>query len=132
MVTVFWDAQGIWFLKFKTRGTTTENSKVYCLTLKKFKRGIHNKHYGLLNSGVVLLQGIARPHTPVRTQEVLHKFKRNVFQHPPYSPYMAHSDYHLFSSMKQSFNESISLTLRSLKTQLHIGLNRRRLLFKQK
>ncbi|GFY18823.1 mariner Mos1 transposase [Trichonephila clavipes] len=100
MVTVFWDVQGILLIEFMTRGTTI-NSEVYCRTLKKLKRAIQNKLRGLLSSGVVLLHDNARPHTAVRTREVLRKFKWDVFQHLPYSPDLASSDYHLFTAMKK-------------------------------
>ncbi|GFY25996.1 mariner Mos1 transposase [Trichonephila clavipes] len=115
MVTVFWDVQGILLIEFMTRGTTI-NSEVYCRTLKKLKRAIQNKGRGLLSSGVVLLQDNARPHTAVRTREVMRKFKWDEFQHPPYSPDLAPSDYHLFTAMKKWLGESISLTMRNLKT----------------
>ncbi|GBM28212.1 Histone-lysine N-methyltransferase SETMAR [Araneus ventricosus] len=69
MVTFFWDAQGIFLIEFMTRGTTI-NSEVYCRTLKKLKRAIHNKRRGLLSSGVVFLHDNTRPHTAVRTGEV--------------------------------------------------------------
>ncbi|GBM15856.1 Histone-lysine N-methyltransferase SETMAR [Araneus ventricosus] len=100
MVTVFRDAQGILLIEFMTRGTTI-NSEVYCRTLKKLKRTNQNKCCSLLSSGVELLHDNARPHTAVRTGEVLHKFKWDVFQHPPYSPDLAPSDFHLFTAMKK-------------------------------
>ncbi|GBM90647.1 Histone-lysine N-methyltransferase SETMAR [Araneus ventricosus] len=100
MVTVFWDAQGILLIEVMTRGTTI-NSVVYCRKLKKLKRAIQNKRRGLLSSGVVLLHDNARPHTPVRTGQVLRKFKWDVFQHSPYNPDMAPSDFHLFTAMKR-------------------------------
>ncbi|GBN55167.1 hypothetical protein AVEN_231701-1 [Araneus ventricosus] len=83
-----------------TRGTTI-NSEVYCRTLKKLKRAIQNKRCGLLSSGVVLLHDKARPHTAIRTGEVLRKFKWDVFQHPRYNPDLAPSDFHLFTAMKK-------------------------------
>ncbi|GBL77715.1 Mariner Mos1 transposase [Araneus ventricosus] len=100
MVAVFWDAQGILLIEFMTRGTTI-NSEVYCRTLKKLKRAIQNKSRGLLSSGVVLLHDNARPHTALRTGEVLLKFKWDVFQHPSYSPNLTPSDFHLFTAMKK-------------------------------
>ncbi|GFX44862.1 uncharacterized protein C05D11.1 [Trichonephila clavipes] len=100
MVTVFWDVQGILLIEFMTHGTTI-NSEVYSRTLKKLKRAIQNKRCGLLSSGVVLLHNNVCPHTAVRTREVLCKFKWDVFQHPPYSPDLAPSDYHLFTAMKK-------------------------------
>ncbi|GBO16096.1 hypothetical protein AVEN_260423-1 [Araneus ventricosus] len=83
-----------------TRGTTI-NSEVYCRTLKKLKKDIQNKRRGLLSSGVMLLHDNARPHIAVRSGEVLRKFKWDVFQHPPYSPDLAPSDFYLFTAMKK-------------------------------
>ncbi|GFU72919.1 histone-lysine N-methyltransferase SETMAR [Trichonephila clavipes] len=100
MDTVFWDVQGILLIEFMTRGTAI-NSEVYSRTFKKLKRTIQNKRRGLLSSGVVLLHDNARPHTAVRTREVLRKFKWDVFQHPPYSPDLTQSDYLLFTAMKK-------------------------------
>ncbi|GBN77800.1 Histone-lysine N-methyltransferase SETMAR [Araneus ventricosus] len=115
MVTVFWDAEGILLIEFMTHETTI-NSEVYCRTLKKLKRAIQNNRRGLLSSGVVLLHDNARPHTAVRTGEVLRKFKWDVFQHPPYRKDLALSDFHLFIAMKKWLGDSISLTMRNLKT----------------
>ncbi|GBM26680.1 Mariner Mos1 transposase [Araneus ventricosus] len=100
MVTVFWDAQGILLIEFKTRGATI-NSKVYFRTLKKLQRAIQNKRRGLLSSGLVLLHDNRNRSSAVRTGEVLRKFKWDVFQHPPYSPDMAPSDFNLFTAMKK-------------------------------
>ena len=40
------------------------------------------------------------PHTANRTRERLDHFGLEVFDHPPYSPNLAPSDYHLFPNMK--------------------------------
>jgi histone-lysine N-methyltransferase SETMAR len=50
----------------------------------------------MLTSGVVLLHDNARPHTPAHTRAVLENFNWE-FDHPPYSPVLAPSDYHLFT-----------------------------------
>jgi histone-lysine N-methyltransferase SETMAR len=54
----------------------------------------------MLTSGVVLLQDNARPHTAARTQALLEHFNWELFDHPPYSPDLASSDYHLFTYLK--------------------------------
>ncbi|GFR07602.1 histone-lysine N-methyltransferase SETMAR [Trichonephila clavata] len=81
-----------------SRGTTI-NSEVYCRTLKKLNRAIQNKRRILPNSGVVLLDDSKCPHTAVRTRQILHKFKWDVFQHSPYSPDLAPSDYTLLTAL---------------------------------
>jgi hypothetical protein len=45
---------------------------------------------------------ITRVHTARATQEFLHSFKWEVLAHPPHSPDLAPSDYHLFSKLKAS------------------------------
>lgn len=100
MATVFWDAKGVLLVDFMERGTTI-NSEVYCETLKRLRRAIQNKRRGMLTSGVVLLHDNARPHTARKTGELLERFNWDIFSHPPYSPDLAPSDFHLFPCMKR-------------------------------
>ena len=50
--------------------------------------------------GVVLLHNNARPHTAARTNALIKLFNWEIFEHPPYSPDLAPSDYHLFTKIK--------------------------------
>jgi histone-lysine N-methyltransferase SETMAR len=50
--------------------------------------------------GVVLLHDNARPHTADRKNSLIKLFNWEIFDHPPYSPDLASSDYHLFTKMK--------------------------------
>jgi len=65
----------------------------------------------------------ARPHTSLRTQEALFKFGWIVLPHPPYSPDLAPSDFHLLGPLKDALrgtrfedNESV---IRAVRTWLH-------------
>jgi len=51
----------------------------------------------------MLLHDNARPHTAAhtRTVETLHDLKFEVLKHPPYSPDLAPSDFHLFGPMTE-------------------------------
>ncbi|KAJ4431203.1 hypothetical protein ANN_19800 [Periplaneta americana] len=42
----------------------------------------------------------ARPHTAASTRELLDQFGWEIFDHPPYSPDFAPSDFHLFTKLK--------------------------------
>jgi hypothetical protein len=42
----------------------------------------------------------ARPQTKARTNALIKLFNWEIFDHPPYSPDLAPSDYHLFTKMK--------------------------------
>jgi len=50
--------------------------------------------------GVALLHDNARPHSAARTSDLIKLFNWEIFDHPPYSPDLAPSDYHLFTKMK--------------------------------
>ena len=109
MCTVFWDRQGVLLVDFLSRGQTI-NANSYCETLKKLRSAIKNKRRGMLSRGTVFIHDNARPHTANVTKQLLADFAWEQFNHPPYSPDLAPSDFHLFLHMKsfmggQNFNE---------------------------
>jgi hypothetical protein len=61
---------------------------------------IQNKRHGMLTSGVVLLHDNARPHTAACFPALLEYFSWELFDHPPYTPFLALSHYHLFIYLK--------------------------------
>jgi hypothetical protein len=69
-------------------------------TVNKLRRSIQNKWCGMLTKGVVLLHDKARPHTAARTNALMNLFNWEIFDHPPYSPDLPPSGYHLFTKMK--------------------------------
>jgi hypothetical protein len=99
MATVFWDK------KFMQQETTIV-SQVHCETLKEnaFRsRVIQNKRSGMLISSVALLHDNACPHRAARTWALMEHFNWELFYHPPYSPDLTLSDYHLFTYPKNWF-----------------------------
>lgn len=100
MCTVFWDRKGVLMVDFLPRGDTI-NSMTYCETLKKLRRAIQNKRRGMLTKGVILLHDNARPHAANRTQDLIREFGWEQLDHPPYSPDLAPSDYHMFLHLKK-------------------------------
>jgi len=50
---------------------------------------------------VLLLHDNARPHTAAHTVDTLRALKFDVLKHPPYSPDLAPSDFHLFGCTKE-------------------------------
>lgn len=100
MATVFWDSKGILLVEFMERGATI-NADSYVETLKNLRRAIQNKRRGLLSSGVIFLHDNARPHSAQKTKALLEQFKWDIFSHPPYSPDLAPSDFHLFMHLKK-------------------------------
>jgi transposase len=100
METVFWDRKGVLMVGFMQQETRI-TSEVYCETLKKLRRAIHNQRCGMLTYGVlvVLLHNNANPHKAARTRALLEHFNWELLDHPPYSPDLAPSDYHLFNHL---------------------------------
>jgi hypothetical protein len=76
------------------------NAGAYCDTLKKLRRAIQNKRRGMLSRGVVWLHDNARPHTAAATQHLIVTFVWKQFDHPPYSPDLAPSDFRVFPHLK--------------------------------
>jgi hypothetical protein len=62
---------------------TTITSEGYCKTLRKLHRAIQNKKRGMLTSGVVLLQDLARPYTAAHTQALLYSPDLALSKLPP-------------------------------------------------
>ena len=100
MATVFWDRKRILLTDFLECGLTI-NADAYCEPVGKLRRAIQNKRSGMLSSWILLLHDNARPHTAARTAQLLQQFRWEVYDHPPYSPHLAPSDYHLFMHLKK-------------------------------
>jgi histone-lysine N-methyltransferase SETMAR len=90
--------------------TAAHSQKGIGETVKKLHREIQNKRHGMLTSGVVLHDN-ARPHTAAHSRALAEHFNWESFDHPPYSPDLAPSDYHLFTYLEnflrsQRFNNN--------------------------
>ena len=76
------------------------NSDLYCQQLDRLNAALMQKRPSLINRGrIVFHQDNARPHTYLVTYQKLRELGWEVLLHPPYSPDLAPSDYHLFLSM---------------------------------
>ena len=100
MATVFWDIEGVILVGFMPKGSTI-NSDVYIDTLRKLKARLRRVRPHLDMSEVLLQHDTACPHTSLKTHEVIAFFGWTRVTHPPYSPDLAPSDYHLFGPLKE-------------------------------
>lgn len=107
MLSVWWDHKEILYFELMPQNQTI-NSNVYVVQLDKLKDAIEEKRPVLSNrKGVVFHHDNARPHTSLVTRQKLLELDWDVLSHPPYSPDLVPSDYHLFRSMQNSLNGKI-------------------------
>ena len=111
MLPVWWDFEGIIYYEL-LRPNTTIDSKLYCEQLQNLKVALQANRPE--RRKVRLLHDNAKPHTSKITRQKLEEFWWEVLPHPPYSPDLAPSDYHLFRSLrnhlvKNQFNDQAQL-----------------------
>jgi histone-lysine N-methyltransferase SETMAR len=94
-----WDRRGVLLTEFLPQGSRIR-ADVYCDTLKKLRRAMQNKRRGMLSRGLVMLHDNSHTHTVTATQVLIATFGWEQFDHPPYSPDLAPSDFHLFLHLK--------------------------------
>ena len=82
----------------------------------------------MLSRRVVMIQDNARPHTAAATQNLTTAFGWQQFDHPPYSPDLAPSDFRLFLHLKSflASRRGGSTTTSRSKKPLPLALHRRR------
>ena len=97
-----WNCQGIIHYDLIPDGRAV-TSEIYSEQLQRVHEILRTRYPALVNRRRVLVQhDNARPHVSRRTQRQLQELGGiEVFPHPPYSPGLAPSDYHLFRSMAQ-------------------------------
>lgn len=102
MLTVFWDAQGAVLCDYLEEQRTINSQYYSDMLMNKVKPAMREKRRGSQRQGVILLHDNARPHTAQLTQETIHKMGWEILHHPPYSPDLAPSDFHLFGPLKEA------------------------------
>lgn len=118
MLSVWWDYKGIVYFELLPKNQTI-NSDVYCRQLTKLDEEIKKKRPELANrKGVIFHHDNARPHTSLVTRQKLLRLGWEVMPHPPYSPDLAPSDYHLFRSLQNHLNEKTFDSDEAIKNEL--------------
>ena len=101
MMCVWWDWSSLWAVIVQSN----INSELYCEQLQRLQQAIERKRPELINRRGVFHHDNARPHTSLMTRQKLREIGWEVLMHPPYSPDIAPSDYHLFRSLQNSLND---------------------------
>jgi hypothetical protein len=114
----FLKQKGVLMVEFMQQRTTI----TYSETLKELLWVIRNKRLGMVTSGVVLLHDNGLPHTAACTRTLLEHSNWELFDHPPYSPDLTPSNFHLLTYLKnclvsQRFNNNEEM-MKGVKTWL--------------
>lgn len=92
MLCVFWSAQGVVYWELLEQGQNV-NSGVCCRQLDAVKRALGRRQ-------VVFLDDNAKPHRSRVTNAKVAELGWERLDHPPYSPDLAPSGFHLFRSLQ--------------------------------
>jgi len=101
MLTIFWDVNGPILVHFQEKGQPVTSARYSDMLVNELKPAIRSKRRGLLSKRVLLLHDNAPTHMAAHTVDTLRALQFEVLKHPPYSPDLAPSDFHLFGPMKE-------------------------------
>ncbi|XP_066901025.1 histone-lysine N-methyltransferase SETMAR-like [Halyomorpha halys] len=105
LLIVFWTAKGIVHFEILNQGQTI-TAEVYCNILDHCQSKLKTFDPCLVNRRrPLLLQDNARPHTAKLTREKLTEIGWEVLPHPPYSPDLSPTDYHLFRDLDNNLRQ---------------------------
>ena len=100
LASIFWDQDGIFLKDYLPKGQTI-NAEYYSSVLVQLKDILKEKRRGKVSKGVLFLHDNAPAHRALATQKKLAYLGFQCLDHPPYSPDLAPSDYHLFHGLKK-------------------------------
>ena len=113
-----WDWKGVLYYELLPENQTI-NSNKYCSQLDQLKAALDKKRPELVNrKRMIFHQGNARPHVSLMTRQKLLQLGWEVLIHPPYSPDIASSDFHLFHSLQNSLKGKNFNSLEDCKRRL--------------
>ena len=106
LLCIWWDQHGILYYElFQPGETVTANRYVQQLINLSNELNVKRPEWINRHERVILLHDNARPHVSKAVIDVLKELKWDILPHPPYSPDIAPSDYHLFQSMAHALLE---------------------------
>jgi len=101
LTSIFRDQDGILLISYLSKGQTI-NTEHYSSPLVQLKDILKEKRRGTFTKGVLFLHGNVPAHQALASQKKLAYLGFQCLDHPPYSPDLAPSDYHLFFGLKKT------------------------------
>ena len=99
LLCVWWTSEGIIHHEFLKVGETI-TADIYCNQLDRVQEELLIKQPALVNRKKILfLQDNARPHVAKMTLHKIAELQWEIMSHPPYSPDLSPTDFHLFLSL---------------------------------
>jgi len=99
------DQDGILLIDYLPKGQTI-NAEYYVSLLVQLKEILKKKRRGKVTKGILFLHDNVPAHRTLATQKKLAYLGFHSLDHPPYSPELAPSDYHLFSGLRKTIESS--------------------------
>ena len=106
LASIFWDQDGILLIDYLPKGQTI-NAEYYPCLLVQLKDILKENSRGNVTKGVLFLHDNAPAHRAFATQKKLAYLGFQFLDHPPYSPDLAPSDYHMFPGLKKTIESSL-------------------------
>ena len=116
MLSVWWDYKGIIWHEVLPTGTTI-TGELYSTQLERVAREHRTKRPE--QQKVLLLHDNARPHVAKVVSRKIEQLGWQVLPHPPYSPDLAPTDYHLFRSLSNYLRGKQFDDLNELKSSIN-------------
>ena len=107
MISIWWDQKGVIHHELFQRDPKTKKTitgEVYRQQLIRLNRAIKEKRpeYATRHDCIIFQHDNARPHVAKPVKKYLDNTGWEILPHPPYSPDIAPTDYHLFRSMQNA------------------------------
>lgn len=105
MLCIWWDQKGVIHYELLKPGQTI-TGEFYRQQLMRLKQALAEKRpeYASRHESAIFHHDNARPHVAKPVKTYLENSGWEVLPHPPYSPDLAPSDYHLFRSMQNALS----------------------------
>jgi len=99
IASIFWDQDGILLIDYLPKGQSF-NAEYYLSLLVQLKDILKEKLHGKVTKGVLFLHDNAPAHRALATQDKMTYLGFQCPDHPPFSPDVTPSDYHVSPGLK--------------------------------